>query len=887
MRFQLPGNCKEPVVVDTLEVTCPGAFSFVTECLTGADLVSVNYTGTGTLVYSLSGNVPGWITIDPATGEISYNPTAGSTGNWIFNVDVTDGTLTDTCVHQVNIEENQPPEITNCPTSLMWEVGTPIPPYALQATDPEGQAVFWEAEGIFPIGVTRNINVIEGTPTQAGTGTLVIIARDACGKRTRCEVDWEVVDNTCCPTVEPIADFCFDHCLKAGNENGSACEKTWQIVIVEDSEECPNGGYDITVSPATDQITGNAATGTITLKSGWLEPGDYVVSYSAKAENGANCAGRQFTVKSICPTGVAQNGSFWTYWSVEKPYVDLMKHAALTRNNETQANAVSWPVDANNWPTEVGPNFEAYFYTNEQAVSTAGDYENFLRDTCYRVIWQGTGNVVVTGSLATGIINIGANEIQVTIPHNQIGNARVRWTNTIAGNHVRNVRIVPCQYANAYRNWDWDQFDCTNPANNPTIFNEDWLDKFKRSCGHRFMNSWGTSDWHTFDTNPSQDHMKFMLKPGDANFYDNRFSGFPFDPTKYGLRNYSMPPELVGYLGLLSPDTLLTLNFEGGTWDNLQAGDKYVEEFARRISNCGYCQPIKVEYGNEPWNENSVFGVFSSYLKAGGHPGYSGPFNLQTASRTYALKAADIIRAFKEGYCDPCKVIGVFNAQHYKEQWLIDALPYIDKECIHSIETGPYYSNDVALSNVPGANNTLYNAILSHIQSGQGDTVLFNNILDELKNSSWIGAGTSFPDKHDLENACHQMRVHAQLAHDAGCCYSFYEGGLHWNVFIRQQPSNDPWPFPWQMTGNDALVRDAVLRFLNSQQAADADQILYDCAKEVCAGKINVYAMMGADNLTIWSYWDRTWDVDTPRAALIKSWNDTNRELCTGESNTG
>lgn len=860
-------QCSKTVTITEVaaEITaiCPSVADSITECAGGSSMTSHTYTGSGTVTYSISG-APAWASINPATGEITYtNPPAGSAGTYSFTVTVSDGTVSDSCTMSVIVNENLAPSITNCPTSVTYQNGV-VTNFQFTGTDPEGDTLSWSAGGL-PAGMnlTGGGN-LTGVPTSDGTGAATITVNDGCGNSVDCTFNWTVTSDDCCPSVSPINDFCFDHCFPPGDSNAN-CDRIWNVEV---NNNCPSSGFDITVSPASNRIVVNEGAGTVTLLCGYMPEGSHVVTYRAISADGTQCPQEQFTIKSICPTSVGLNSSFNTYWAAERPFIDQMKLSGFTRDNVTAAESAGWPVDNCGWGTEVGPVFQSYFYTNEQAVTSGNGQENFLTDTCWRVMWEGTGNVAVTGfNLVSGVSNISANEIQFNMNQNQIGNARVTWTNTVAGDHVRNVRIVPCAFADAYRNWSWEDFDCSNKNNNPPIFDPCWLERICTASTYRFMAGWATNDWRTYDTNPVQDHSDFMIDVCQPNFYDNWFSGTAHDPARGGIRSHSWPPELVACLAR-ECDIIPHINFEGGTWENLINGDTYVQEFAQRICACGYDGPIKVEFGNEPWNQGGVFSVFNQYLKGNPHPSENTGNGTQgAASRNYARLSNEVIQAFKDAYCNPCKVMGVFNSQHYNIGWWNDAKPLLDKKCF-TLETGPYYSNDIGLS--PGSD--LYNAIINHLNGGGSQAQLNQLLLNELLDSSWIGAGNSNP-KHDIAGACAAITQYANEAHNEGMCYAAYEAGLHINV-------GGMGGLPHQLTGDNARVRDAIIAFLESTQAAQADATLLQCAKDNCSGPFQMYASMASNAFTIWSYWDHNCDAYTPRASQIGNWNNTQRETC-------
>ena len=137
-----------------------------------------------TLTYRLVAPIPAGMTINQATGLISWTPTAN--GAFPVTVRVTDvGGLFAQQSFTVTVAGNAAPVIDSRP-SLTGKVGVPYN-YTVHATDPNGDAITYRGSGLgnpnnFSVNATTG--VVSWTPTQAGSIRIRVRASDTAGLTT-------------------------------------------------------------------------------------------------------------------------------------------------------------------------------------------------------------------------------------------------------------------------------------------------------------------------------------------------------------------------------------------------------------------------------------------------------------------------------------------------------------------------------------------------------------------------------------------------------------------------------------------------------------------------------------------------------------------------------
>jgi hypothetical protein len=134
-----------------------------------------------TLTYRLVAPIPAGMTINQATGLISWTPTVN--GAFAVTVRVTDvGGLFAQQSFTVTVAANAAPVIDSRP-STTGKVGVPYN-YTVHATDPNGDVVTYRGSGLgnpnnFSVDATTG--VVSWTPTQAGNIRIRVRASDTAG----------------------------------------------------------------------------------------------------------------------------------------------------------------------------------------------------------------------------------------------------------------------------------------------------------------------------------------------------------------------------------------------------------------------------------------------------------------------------------------------------------------------------------------------------------------------------------------------------------------------------------------------------------------------------------------------------------------------------------
>ena len=140
-----------------------------------------------TLTYSLTTN-PAGMTIDSATGEISWTPNSGQIGNNNVTVKVSDGSLNDTQSFIIEVTPippaaNRAPTITSTPitTIIVDELYT----YNVNATDPDGDTLTYSLT-TNPPGMTIDpaTGVINWTPNSGQIGDNNVTVEVSDGKKS-------------------------------------------------------------------------------------------------------------------------------------------------------------------------------------------------------------------------------------------------------------------------------------------------------------------------------------------------------------------------------------------------------------------------------------------------------------------------------------------------------------------------------------------------------------------------------------------------------------------------------------------------------------------------------------------------------------------------------
>jgi hypothetical protein len=160
--------------------------------LTAAQLnqaYNLQFTATGGsgLTWSVVGALPAGLSLNASTGLLSGTPTA--TGEYHFQIKVTDGVRSDIQTYTLNVVE--PLRIAK--QTAVGEVGRP---FELALTASGGKAPYtWSATGL-PAGLTLDVATgkISGTPTAATAGSVKVTVTDSLGIANTLTVDLPVVD---------------------------------------------------------------------------------------------------------------------------------------------------------------------------------------------------------------------------------------------------------------------------------------------------------------------------------------------------------------------------------------------------------------------------------------------------------------------------------------------------------------------------------------------------------------------------------------------------------------------------------------------------------------------------------------------------------------------
>ena len=137
-----------------------------------------------TLTYRLVAPIPAGMTINQATGLISWTPTAN--GAFPVTVRVTDvGGLFVQQSFTVRVGANNAAPVIDSVPPLTGKVGVPYN-YRVHATDPNGDAITYRKGGDDPnnFSVNATTGVVSWTPTQAGSIRIRVRARDTAGLET-------------------------------------------------------------------------------------------------------------------------------------------------------------------------------------------------------------------------------------------------------------------------------------------------------------------------------------------------------------------------------------------------------------------------------------------------------------------------------------------------------------------------------------------------------------------------------------------------------------------------------------------------------------------------------------------------------------------------------
>jgi Putative Ig domain/PKD domain len=179
----------------TLTLTCPAVSSGEVGVALNSPAPVVS-GGTAPYTFSVTGTLPGGLTLNTSTGAITGTPTAGGT----FTLQVKDSsgaTATTTCPFTIVL----PPTLT-CPAVSSGEVGVPLNSPAPVVSGGVSPYTF-SVTGTLPGGLTLNTSTgaITGTPTAAGTFTLQVRDANGASAAATCPFTIAPPPTLTCPTV--------------------------------------------------------------------------------------------------------------------------------------------------------------------------------------------------------------------------------------------------------------------------------------------------------------------------------------------------------------------------------------------------------------------------------------------------------------------------------------------------------------------------------------------------------------------------------------------------------------------------------------------------------------------------------------------------------------
>ncbi len=179
-------------ITNTVSVTNPGSQSSVTgSAITALTNSATDSQSGATLTWSATG-LPGGLTINSGTGTVSGTPTAAGSNSVVIKA--TDGAgFSGTASFTWTITNNV--SVTN-PGSQSSVTGTAITPLTNSATDSQsGATLTWSATGL-PGGLTINsgTGTVSGTPTAAGSNSVVIKATDGAGFSGTASFTWTITN---------------------------------------------------------------------------------------------------------------------------------------------------------------------------------------------------------------------------------------------------------------------------------------------------------------------------------------------------------------------------------------------------------------------------------------------------------------------------------------------------------------------------------------------------------------------------------------------------------------------------------------------------------------------------------------------------------------------
>jgi hypothetical protein len=280
--------------------------------------------GSGAITWSQpSGALPAGLTLNPATGELSGTPTTPGTSTFTIRAtDANNCTGERSYVLVINA--------ANCAAISFLQPGLP-PGRAGDAynqniaVSPFGTYTFTVVSGTLPAGLTlANDGTLAGTPTAAGTSTLVIKATEANGCANTIAYTL-IINPATCPAIE-VGNLAFQ--LPPGSI-GIPYPATTIPVTPADNYTFAIAGGQLPAGMTFNTNTGELS-GTPTMA--------FEDSIFITATNGATCVGGANLILQICPT-ITISPAGLTAGTVGTPYT-----ATLTSNPAADPLFGGWEV---------------------------------------------------------------------------------------------------------------------------------------------------------------------------------------------------------------------------------------------------------------------------------------------------------------------------------------------------------------------------------------------------------------------------------------------------------------------------------------------------------------------------------------------------------------
>jgi hypothetical protein len=277
-------------ISSVLALTCPAVSSGAVGVALNSPAPAVS-GGLAPYTFSVTGTLPGGLTLNTTTGAITGTPNASGT----FTLQVKDAngvTATTTCPFTIGAMP-----VLTCPAISSGEVGVPLNSPAPTVSGGTAPYTF-SVTGTLPIGLTLNTSTgaITGTPTASGTFTLQVKDANGASAVTTCPFTIATAVALTCPAVSS-GEVGVALSSPAATVSGGTAPYTFSV-----TGTLPNG---LTLNTSTGALTGTpTVSGTFTLQ--------------VKDANGATAATScPFTIASVlaltCPAvssgevGVALN----------------------------------------------------------------------------------------------------------------------------------------------------------------------------------------------------------------------------------------------------------------------------------------------------------------------------------------------------------------------------------------------------------------------------------------------------------------------------------------------------------------------------------------------------------------------------------------------------